>query len=134
MSEKPVACETGDLIQGAWFLEQVSGARDDLEPHRSAHASHRGLVEGDHRPVASANDEQRGRSNERKRVTGKIRSPATRYDRRDPLRPPGGGDQGRTSASARSEAADWQPGCLDFRIEPVRRASDPLGQKGDVEP
>src|SRR6185312_8057504 len=54
---EPPAREIRDDIQRAAFLEQVSRARDDLEPYDATHVCHRRAVEPDNLVVVPADDQ-----------------------------------------------------------------------------
>lgn len=104
--DEPIGRQIGHRIQRSRLLEEMRGAGHHRKLHRASHPRRRTLVEGKHRLILTANDEQCGRQDAPERLARQIGTAAARYDRSDLVRTRGGCDQGRTSARTRAEQAD----------------------------
>src|SRR5258708_1183678 len=103
---EPVPGQPGDLLKRPWFLEQVRGTWNDLQPRLTAQLLHRLAVELDDHRVESPDDEQ-GRLGYRAQVlAGEGGAAAAGDDRRHRAGPPGRRDNRRPGAGAAAEAPD----------------------------
>ena len=76
MAEEPLLRQPGDLFQGARLGEQMGGARNDIE---SPLAPQQGIgrpVQVHHDLVVSSHDQERGSSDQGKRLASQVRPPS----------------------------------------------------------
>ena len=132
MDDEPGGGLAGDLVERAGFLEQVAGARHDLQAVEGGQPPGGPAVERQDPGVGAAHDQQRGRRYALQGRAGQVRSAAAGDHRSDPVGPLGRGHQGggRTRAgpeqpqARRSAEAGGQP------VDGTRQAS---GEQPDVE-
>src|SRR5829696_1749555 len=104
--------QLGHLFQGPWLLEQVTGARDDLQARLAAEPVQGGPVELQHLGVESADDQQGGRQHASQG---------------------GPGQEGGAGAGAGTEQANGQTGGPLLCGQPVGGGPQPPGQQLNVE-
>src|SRR4030095_7431926 len=139
---EPSRCQIADLLDGAWFLEEVTGTGDNRElMRRSEHG--RGLdVERDDLLVPLTDDQQGGCLHIAELATGEAGPAAAGDDCPDGRGSLCRGHQRGCRASARPEQAHRRPhhlidavggGRAVWAEEPINRAGETSGQQPDVE-
>jgi hypothetical protein len=133
VSLEPGFREMRDLIQRSGFLEQMRGARDDLQLLSSLQPRKRLLVQPNDDLVESTDHQQRRRANLLEELFGQIRPTASRHHGVHDRRPFRGSNQRGGRPCTRSEEPGWQRRCEWVRVCPVDRANQTIGEQWNVE-
>src|SRR5262249_51825664 len=131
---EPVQGQPGDLLQRARLLEQVRGARNDLQPGLATQLLHGGAVELDDCRVELPDDEQGRLADRAQAAAGEVGAAAAGDDRGHRAGPGRGRDQRRRGAGARAEQPDREAWGGVVTGQPVGQGGDPQPEHADVEP
>src|SRR5206468_6894971 len=115
------------------FFEQVRRARDNLEPHLTAHLPHRLPIQLDDRLVVAPDHEQSGRLHPLQRQPRQVRATAPGDDRPYDVGMFGRRYQRGRGAGARAETPDGERLQILVMTHPACGGADALGESSDVE-